>query len=59
MLQDYNHRAQYFPEIISSARLLCRSGDERFGFAIPIPPDSLWRNFGPALQEKSQRLSWA
>src|SRR5581483_4726374 len=34
MLQDYDHRAQYFPEIISTSKLLCRSGDERFGFSM-------------------------
>jgi hypothetical protein len=27
MLRDYDHRARYFPEILSSAKLLCRSGD--------------------------------
>jgi len=36
MLQDYDHRAQYFSEVISTARLLCRSGEERFGFTMRL-----------------------
>ena len=36
MLQDYDHRAQYFPEIISTSKLLCRSGEERFGFSMRL-----------------------
>jgi len=31
MLQDYVHRAKYFPEIIASSRLMCRTGDDHFG----------------------------
>src|SRR6185437_15707093 len=30
MLQDYDHRAQYFPETISTSKLLCRSGKDHF-----------------------------
>lgn len=36
MLQDYDHRAQYFPEMIASAHLACRSGADRFGFAMRL-----------------------
>lgn len=36
MLQDYDHRAQYFPEMIASSRLLCRTGADRFGFAMRL-----------------------
>ena len=32
MLQDYDHRAQYFSEVMSSSKLLCRIGEDRFGF---------------------------
>jgi hypothetical protein len=34
MLQDYNHRSQYFPEVIASSKLLCRTGEGRFGFTM-------------------------
>lgn len=36
MLQDYDHRAQYFPEMIASAHLACRTGADRFGFAMQL-----------------------
>jgi hypothetical protein len=36
MLQDYDHRAQYFPEILSTAKLLCRAGDNRFRFSMRL-----------------------
>jgi hypothetical protein len=36
MLQDYDHRAQYFPEVISAAKLLCRSGDDHFRFSMRL-----------------------
>jgi hypothetical protein len=34
MLQDYDHRPLYFPEIVATSRLLCRSGENRFGYAM-------------------------
>lgn len=36
MLQDYDHRAQYFSEILSASKLQCRSGDNRFGFTMQL-----------------------
>jgi hypothetical protein len=34
MLQDYDHRSQYFPETISTSKLLCRSGDSHFRYTM-------------------------
>jgi hypothetical protein len=34
MLQDYDHRAKYFPETISSSKLLCRTGPDRFRYTM-------------------------
>src|SRR5579872_5999196 len=34
VLQDYDHRPLYFPEIVATSRLLCRSGENRFGYAM-------------------------
>jgi hypothetical protein len=34
MLQDYDHRAQYFTEVMSSSKLLCRGGVDQFGFVM-------------------------
>jgi hypothetical protein len=36
MLQDYDHRARYFSEVIATSRLLCRTGEERFGFSMRL-----------------------
>ena len=50
MLQDYDHRAQYFPETISSSKLLCRSGKDHFRYTmrmkepavIDVESDVVW-----------------
>jgi hypothetical protein len=34
MLQDYDHRPQYFPEVIATSKLLCRTGDNQFRFTM-------------------------
>ena len=36
MLQDYDHRAQYSPDIMSASKLLCRAGDNRFRFSMRL-----------------------
>jgi hypothetical protein len=36
MLQDYDHRADYFPDVIASSRLFCAVGSSRFGFRMRI-----------------------
>ena len=41
MLQDYDHRTQNFPDVIVASRLLCRSGDNRFGFRMRLKEPSL------------------
>jgi hypothetical protein len=50
MLQDYDHRAQYFPETISTSKLLCRSGKGHFRYTmrmkepavIDVESDVVW-----------------
>jgi len=34
MLQDYDHRATYFPETIASSKLLCRTGNDHFRYTM-------------------------
>jgi hypothetical protein len=34
LLQDYEHRAQYFPETISTSKLLCLSGTDHFQYSM-------------------------
>jgi len=36
MLQDYDHRAQYFSETIASSRLLCRRGENQFAYTMRL-----------------------
>lgn len=36
MLQDYDHRAQYFSETIASSKLLCRRGDGQFRYTMRL-----------------------
>jgi hypothetical protein len=55
MLQDYDHRTQYFPDVISQSKLLCRTGENRFGFAmrlktpavIDVESDVTWEKVDP------------
>lgn len=55
MLQDYDRRAQYFPEIVSAAKLLCHTGDNHFRFTmrlkepavIDVESDVVWERVDP------------
>jgi hypothetical protein len=55
MLQDYDHRALYFTEIVGSSKLLCRTGEDRFGYAMrlkePVAADTendvVWERVDP------------
>lgn len=55
MLQDYDHRAQYFPETISSSKLLCYSGTDRFQYTmrmkepavLDVESDVVWQRVDP------------
>jgi hypothetical protein len=50
MLQDYDHRPQYFSETIATSKLLCRTGDKQFRYtmrlkepaAIDVESDVVW-----------------
>jgi len=50
MLQDYDHRAQYFPETISTSKLLCRSGKERFRYTMRMKE--------PAVLDVESDVTW-
>jgi hypothetical protein len=55
MLQDYDHRAQYFPETIATSKLLCRTGEDRFRYSmrmkepavIDVDSEVVWERVGP------------
>src|SRR5579862_3908829 len=50
LLHDYDHRPLYFPEIVASSRLLCRSGENRFGYAMRMKE--------PALIDLESDVTW-
>jgi hypothetical protein len=55
MLQDYDHRPLYFPETISTSKLLCRTGKDRFRYSmrlkepavIDVESDVAWERVDP------------
>jgi len=58
MLQDYDHRARYFPEMISSARLLCRTDEDRFGFAMRLKEPSVIDTENDVVWERIDARHW-
>ena len=55
MLQDYGHRARYFPETIADSKLLCLTGTERFQYSmrmkepavLDVESDVAWERVDP------------
>jgi hypothetical protein len=55
MVQDYDHRDRYFPEVVAGAKLYCRTGETRFGFnmrlkepaVIDAETDVTWERVDP------------
>jgi hypothetical protein len=55
MLQDYDHRAQYFSETMSASKLLCRKGENQFHYSmrlkepavIDVENDVIWERVDP------------
>jgi hypothetical protein len=55
MLQDYDHRPQYFPETISASKLLCLTGSDRFQYSmrmkepaiLDVESDVVWERVDP------------
>lgn len=58
MLQDYDHRARYFPEMITAARLLCRTGEDRFGFTMRLKEPSVIDTEGDVVWERIDAQHW-
>ncbi|MGO9262304.1 MAG: hypothetical protein ACLQU1_39295 [Bryobacteraceae bacterium] len=55
MLQDYEHRARYFPETISASKLLCATGTDHFQYSmrmkepavLDVDSDVVWERVDP------------
>jgi hypothetical protein len=52
MLQDYDHRPRYFPEVISASKLLCRTGEDRFGFSMRLKEPAIIDSTNDVVWEK-------
>jgi len=50
MLQDYDHRAQYFSDTISESKLLCRKGEDQFHYSMRLKE--------PAVIDVSSAVVW-
>lgn len=68
MLQDYDHRAQYFPETISASKLFCMTGTGRFQYSmrmkepaiLDVESDVVWERVDPQrwrLRSVSRRVA--
>ena len=58
MLQDYDHRAQYFSEVIASSKLLCRSAEDRFGFTMRLKEPAVIDSDNDVVWEKVDAQRW-
>ncbi|HEY1342915.1 MAG TPA: hypothetical protein VGF59_35680, partial [Bryobacteraceae bacterium] len=58
MLQDYDHRAQYFSEIISTSKLACRTGEGRFGFTMRLKEPAVIDSDNDVVWEKLDAHRW-
>ena len=58
MLQDYDHRAQFFPEILSSSKLQCRSGDKHFGFVMQMKEPAVIETQNDVVWEQVDAKRW-
>jgi hypothetical protein len=58
MLQDYDHRARYFPEIISTSKLFCRTGEDRFGFSMRLKEPAVIDTDNDVVWERLDAQNW-
>ena len=58
MLQDYDHRAQYFSEILSSSKLQCRTGEQRFGFTMQLKEPAVIETQNDVVWERVDAKRW-
>lgn len=58
MLQDYDHRARYFPEVVSTSKLLCRTGEDRFGFSMRLKEPAVIDTDNDVVWERLDTQNW-
>jgi hypothetical protein len=58
MLQDYDHRATYFPETISASKLLCLSGTNRFQYSMRMKEPAILDVDSDVVWERVNAQHW-
>ena len=58
MLQDYDHRAQYFSEVVSASKLQCRTGEDRFGFSMRLKEPAIIETENDVIWERVDAHRW-
>jgi hypothetical protein len=58
MLQDYDHRAQYFPETISASKLLCLTGTDRFQYSMRMKEPAILDVESDVVWERVDAQHW-
>lgn len=58
MLQDYDHRAQYFTENLSASKLLCRKGENQFHFSMRLKEPAVIDTENDVVWERVDQHRW-
>jgi hypothetical protein len=58
MLQDYDHRPQYFGDVVASSKLNCRSGEGRFGYSMRLKEPAVIDSDYDVVWEKVDARRW-
>lgn len=58
MLQDYDHRAEYFREVIAASKLRCRTGEDRFGSSMRLKEPALIDTDSDVVWERVDARHW-
>ncbi len=58
MLQDYDHRPRYFPEILSASKLQCRTGDKHFAFTMQLKEPAVIETQNDVVWEQVDPKHW-
>jgi hypothetical protein len=58
MLQDYGHRPQYFSDVVAESKLLCRTGENRFGYFQRLKEPAVIDSDNDVLWERVDAHRW-
>jgi hypothetical protein len=58
MLEDYDHRAPYFPETIATSKLLCRTGKDHFRYTMRLKEPAIFDVESDVTWEQEDPRHW-